>query len=107
MRQRVAAPVVVVDAVVGHLLADLAADAGEDDGGAGDGEEAELGGDGGAGDQAGVPRHDVLVLDPLLALRHAGQANYVIMSKYMYVLNCKAVTVQFCIVLNAYYNKCI
>ena len=76
--QRIAATVVVVDAVVGHLLADLAADAGEDDGGAGDGEEAELGGDGGVGDQAGVPRHDVLVLDPLLALRHAGQPNYVI-----------------------------
>ena len=43
LRQRVLAPVVVVDAVVGDLLADLAADAGEHHGGPGGGAEAELG----------------------------------------------------------------
>ena len=43
LRQRVLAPVVVVDAVVGDLLADLAADTGEHHGGPGGGAEAELG----------------------------------------------------------------
>ena len=52
LRQWVLAPVVVVDAVVGDLLADLAADTGEHHGGTGGRAEAELG--------PGAGRHHML-----------------------------------------------